>query len=195
MKKLLRSLLVCLCLLALFSLYLHLSYDPLLGKLTLTGHRSEEEIEWKLPSASLQKATLSTQEVLLLLPHTQEIRAFFWGDVLGVRYKVLSFRPFFHWMGLHDSIEIEALCSDFLDLEQKQKFPSKFFPIEKQASSWKSRFAQTFWKKFFLKYTGNFFIENAFLRVEYIPLGREARTFDLIEDQGKLIFDQLPAAL
>lgn len=189
MKKLKRSLGVILVLFIFTCIYLHLSQESTLGTLTITGVISQEEVEWKKPSLPLEKAVLPTHEVFFAFPKEKQIHAFFWGDVIGIRYKVLEFRSFFHWMGCADFIEIEALCSDYMDLAKKQKYPSKILPLENTKASWGAKMYRSLWKKLFQNTSSNFFIQRASLHIEYFPLENTNRSFLLSCQNGKMVAD------
>lgn len=131
------------------SLYLHLKGEKTLATLTITGNSSQKEIEWKLPSSPLQKAVLPAHEVLFSFPKEKQIQAFFLGDLIGIRYKVLELRSIFHWLGWRDSVEIEALCSDYLLLEDKLKYPTETILLEKKRGGKLLSFFRSSWKNLF----------------------------------------------
>lgn len=187
MKKLIRSFGTVILFLGLSSLYFHINKNQPLATLTLTGSISQEEIEWKNPLFPLEKAMLPTYEVFFSLSKQKPIHAFFWGEVIGIRYKVLELHSFFHWIGWKDFVEIEALCSDYISLEKKQKFPSKVLLLENTNESKFANMCRTFWKRTFQEISRNILIQRATLKIEYFPLSDVSHSFLLSYQNGKLI--------
>jgi len=161
----------------------------MLATLNITGATSKEEVEWKNPHQPLQKEILPTHEVFFSFHKEPIVKAFFWGDVIGVRYKTLELRSFFYWMGLSDIVEIEALSSDFVELELKLKYPSKVLPLERKNKSNFIKIYRSLWKNLFSESEGNFFIKRASLQVKYFPLDETNRSFHLSSQNGKLVTD------
>ncbi len=189
MKKIKRVFFTILILFLTGCIYLHLSQDSHVATLTITGVTSTEEVEWKNPSLPLEKQTLPTHEIFFSFPKETPIHAFFWGDLIGVRYKYLEFRSFFHWMGWSDFIEVEALYGDYLDLANKTKYPSKILPLAKQKGSGFTKIYRSLWNKLFSHSSENFFIQRATLQTEYFPLTETKRSFLLSSQNGKLVAD------
>lgn len=187
MKTCKRFLILFLLLVVGSSLYLHLRSEKTLATLTISGQSSLKEVEWKLPSNPLEKATLPTHEIFFSFADEPEIHAFFLGDVIGVRYRTLELRPIFHWFGLRDSVEIEALCSDYLQLKDKQKYPIEMLLVEKKQGGKMISFFRSSWKKLFYSKDKSFLLEKATLQVEYFPMTQTKRTFFLTYHEGKII--------
>jgi len=167
------------------SLYLHLSHKQPSAYLYLPGASSLEVVEWKNPSLPLEKATLRTYEVFFSFKK-ETLHDFFWGDLIGIRYKTLELRCIYRWIGFKDYVEYEALCSDYLDLDLKSKYPTKTVPIK--ASSKKGIFSNL-WKKLFNEGSSNFIIKRATLKIEYFPLNDKKSSYSLSCKDGKLLID------
>jgi hypothetical protein len=189
MKKLKNCLYLILAIFILISVYLHLTKESMLATINVTGITSKEEVEWKNPEGPLQKETLPTHEVLFSFHKEPLIKAFFWGDVIGVRYKTLELRSIFYWIGFSDIVEVEALCSDYTELEKKLKYPSKVLPLERKKASSFVKFYRSLWKKLFQDSENNFFMKRATLQIVYFPLDETNRSFHLSSQNGKLITD------
>ncbi|MBX9923525.1 MAG: hypothetical protein K2Y01_05385 [Rhabdochlamydiaceae bacterium] len=187
MKTCKRCLILFLLLLAASSIYLHLRGEKALATLTITGHSSQKEVEWKLPSSPLQKALLPTHEVLFAFTKEKEVHAFFLGDLIGVRYRVLELRSAFRWFGWKDIVEIEALCSDYLLLEDKQKYPTEILPVEKKRGGKFAAFFRTSWKNIFYSRENSFLMQKAALQVEYFPMRGTKKTFILTYRNGSIV--------
>ncbi len=189
MKKLKKCLYILIALFILSCAYLHLTKESMLATLNVTGITSKEEVEWKNPYHPPQKATLTTHEVFFSFHKEPLIKAFFWGDVIGVRYKTLELRSFFYWMGLSDIVEIEALCSNYVSLEKKLKFPSKVLPLEKKNKPTFIKIYRSLWKSLFNETESNFFVKRATLQIKFFPLDESNRSFHLSSRNGKLVTD------
>ena len=190
MKKLKRLFWLILICFVLSCIYLQLSKNTYVATLTITGVTSTEEVEWKTPYLPIEKATLQTHEIFFSFPKEKQVHAFFWGDLLGVRYKYMELSLFFHLMGFSDFIEVEALCSDYLDLTQKEKYPTKVLSIKKSTGSSFIKLYRSLWKKLFSGSSNkNFFIKRATLKTEYFPMNETNRSFILSCEDGKLVAD------
>jgi hypothetical protein len=190
MKKLKRIFWFVLSCFILSCVYLHVSKDSHIATLTITGITSTEDVEWKNPSSPLEKATLKTHEIYFSFPKEKQVHAFFWGDLIGIRYKYMELSIFFHLMGFSDFIEVEALCSDYLNLKQKEKFPTKVLPIEKSTGTYFTKLYRSLWQKLFSGSSNeNFFIKRATLKTEYFLLTETSRSFRLSCEDGKLVYN------
>ncbi len=186
MKTCKRFLIFLLVLIVGSSLYFHLRSEKTLATLTITGQSSRKEVEWKLPSSPLEKAILPTHEIFFSFADEPEIHAFFLGDIIGVRYRTLELRPIFHWLGWRDIVEIEALCSDYLQLQDKQKYPIEILPLEKSRGGKIASFFRSSWKTLFYSREHSFLLQKATLQVEYFPMTQTKRTFFLTYHDGKI---------
>jgi len=161
--------------------------DTHVATLTVTGVTSTEEVEWKTPYLPPEKAALKTYEIFFSFPKEKPIHAFFWGDLIGVRYKYIELSAFFHWIGFSDFIEIEALYSDSLDPAEKEKYPTKVLTIKKSTGTYLTRLYRSLWKKLFSGSSANGFIQRAALKTRYFPLTDTNRSFRLSYQDGKLV--------
>lgn len=147
----------------------------------ITSKTSVQEVEWKHPDSSPQKASLPAREVLFFYEGTQ-IQDFYFGDLIGIRYKTLEIQPLWRWFGWKDQIELEALCSDYLDLREKMKYPTKVVLLQKTPQFFFSKY----WQKLFDEPEGNFILKRATLKVEYFSL-KEPNSISLFCEDGKLV--------
>lgn len=187
MKTFKRFLILFLLLIVASSLYFHWQGEKILATLTVTGHTSPKEVEWKFPSSPLEKAILPSHEILFSFPKEKEVHAFFLGDLIGIRYRTLELRSMFHWLGWKDIVEIEALCSDYLRLEDKQKYPTELLRIEKKHRGKVASFFRSSWEAIFYDRESSFFLQKASLQVEYFPMTKTKKTFLLTYRDGKIV--------
>lgn len=150
-----------------------------IATLLITGKTSSEQVAWKTPSSSFEEKVLLTYEVILSIPGQAEKKEFFFGDLIGIRYKTLELYPFFHWIGFQDPIEIESLFSDYLSAEKRSRLPSKFVLIDDE-----KKIQFLLWKKMFHQAKSFFFVRRASLQSEYFPL--EKQSFSLAYESGEL---------
>lgn len=176
--------------LILLLLFLSLSYfnkkfanrNKTIATLCITGKTSIEDVEWKLPFSPLQQKSLPTYEVILSIPGFPDKKEFFFGEIIGVRYKTLELYHWLHWLGFENSIEIEALCSDYISNEKRKSLPCKTVHIEEE-----KKMHVFFWKHLFKKSKSFFFVKKATLKAEYFPLmPLKKRSFSLIYKSGEL---------
>lgn len=151
------------CLIAFFWMKTFGKCDSSIALITLNGKISEEYVEWKNPYSSYTKATLPTYEVeLILLPKKDIFKEFFFGDLLGIRFKLIELYPFLHWIGFKDLVVIDSLESDYIDLDKKRIFPCKSIAVQKSTSA--------FWESIFYNKLSPFWIKKASLKTEFFPL-------------------------
>ncbi len=186
MKKLIKYIFFVLCIGLTTIVFIKTKTPSPIATLTFTGNTSIEVIEWKNPTLPLQKASFPSYEVLFSCSSKETLSSFFWGDLIGIRYKLIKWRSFFHWIGCKDFIEIEALGNDYTNIDAKQKFPSKIIPLEeKHAAKWMS-WTKSLWKKLFFDLSHNLFFSQASLHLQYFPLNGEKRSFVLWLEEGSL---------
>lgn len=134
--------------------------------ITLTGKLGKETLEWKNPCSPMQKAELTTYEVQISSEHFQK-RAFFFGEVVGIRIKTLQLHPFLHLIGATDPARIECLQSDYICIDKMRSFPTMAIAIDAPFSA---SIVWSLWEKLFYKHSSFLGLCFASLQTEYIPL-------------------------
>jgi hypothetical protein len=157
-----------------------------LADLFITGSTSLQDVEWKLPNTPLKRQTLLTHEVILSSPQKDAVlETYLFGELVGVRYKILELRSFFHWIGIQDPIEIEGVVSDYLSSDKKALYPSQFVSLSSPNKNLFRKGIYFLWEFFFYKGEGGLFVKRSSLKVEYFPLeSTKGCHFHLLQDRS-----------
>lgn len=144
-----------------FSLIMRFNDDQPVIKVSMTGNSKKEWIEWKNPKGSLHKAYLKAYEVHIETPEGKNlISTHLFGEVVGVRAKVIRFHPILNLLGMNNLCQIDALYNGYL-------IPNSEIPL--YATGIENK-VWSFWEFLFFGKVNNFLIKCATLESNYFPL-------------------------
>lgn len=151
-----------------FSLFNRLSEDKAILKVVLTGNEGGEEIEWKSPKEALKRTYLPTYEVRLEKPDGRLVDTFYmYGDLIGIRAKVIRFAPFLNAIGVSNLYQLEAVYNGYRTVDRHNSFPTHARDITLssiQDGLW------NFWERLFVQQCHCSWIKSASLESSYFPL-------------------------
>lgn len=138
---------------------------PLL-KITCTGHVKQELVEWKNPTSSFQKKAVNAYEVTIeSLNGGPIIKRFVYGDLVGIRAKVIRLKPWMNAIGLKNLYKIEGLYNGYTTVLKTNTSPLLAYELSSS-----SLFYERLWDKVFFQQIQSSFAKTATLESTYFPL-------------------------
>src|SRR6185436_9158409 len=102
----------------------YLTEDHPVLKVVMTGNHKSELVEWKPPDGELHKEALPTYEVLFQTPEGEPVdRIFAYGDQIGVKARILRFRPILNAIGIRNLCGIEYVHNGYETAERFNTHP------------------------------------------------------------------------
>lgn len=171
MKFFLSVLFLCCCLVILsLSFFNRISEDKPVLKVVLTGMKEEEWVEWKNPQEALKSAYLPTYEVRLEKPDGKLLDSFFlYGDLVGIRAKVIRFTPFLNAIGIANIYQLETVYNGYSTSLRHNAYPACARPLNVSSSKLQC-ILWNFWEKLFVQQCHSSWIKSAALESAYFPL-------------------------
>lgn len=143
-----------------------LNEDKPLVKVTMSGKRVKKLVTWKNPEEPLKQEWLETAEVILeTADHHSLGHYYLYGDLVGIRAKVIRFSPLLRFLGVSNLCRIESIYTGYSTSERHNRLPHEGHSIP-----FSSHFYTACWEKLFYlswKLPG---IKSATLESNYLPL-------------------------
>jgi hypothetical protein len=150
-----------------------LAEDQPVLKITMTGSRRAETVEWKPPDGAHQKQELMAHEVQFETPDGQPVaQLFVYGDQVAVKARVIRFRPVLNAMGVRNLCRLEYAHNGYSTAERFNQFPHRAHAIHAadprlepvQAWFWKH------WEGLYYQEEKTWWVKSATLESGYFPL-------------------------
>jgi hypothetical protein len=143
-------------------------------KVWIPGSSSSETVEWKNPYAKLQKTSLTTYEVQVqkIDSKMKQTGGYFFGDLIGIRIRVIYLHPILHFLGIQNPYDVDCLFSDYLSSEKKRNFPSKSLDVQmfSNVPNFLYKASWALWETLFYQKLRLFFVQSAGIETQYFPL-------------------------
>jgi hypothetical protein len=144
--------------------------DQPIATITLTGKRLKKWVEWKNPLTDFRQGWVDAYEVILKTPKGEVLGTYFlYGDLVGIRARVLHFHPIWNFLGVKNLCSIEAIYTGYDTMERHQLLPHLGFPIA-LTQSWMGRIL---WRHIFTHSLTLIGVERASLDSSFFPLHDE----------------------
>ncbi len=170
-----------------FSGFQRLVEEKPVAKITLAGKKMKKWVEWKNPSQDCQANWVDTYEIVLERMDGKQIGTYYiYGDLVGVRARLIRFRPLLNFLGISNVCHLEAVYNGYTSMDNHNHLPHLG-----DALPFSARIFSALWKKLFYAQWKSSWIKEATLESNYFPLCNEKgrplkRTYILNVSSGGL---------
>ena len=137
-----------------------------IASLQLTGKIIKKRVEWKNPDGTVQNQLLDSVQVVITGNAGRELSSqYLYGDLVGVRAKIIRFPSFFNMLGIKNVCYIDALYNGYRSMERHNRFPHQGIALMPATTA-----LGKIWEKVFYRDFDFFWIKAATLESHYFPL-------------------------
>jgi hypothetical protein len=151
----------------------YLTEDRPVLKIILTGNQKSENLEWKPPNGELHKEMIPTYEVVFQTPQGEPVdRIFAYGDQIGVKARILRFRPILNAIGIRNLCRIEYAHNGYETAERFNTYPHRAWELH-TSHPWIESYQKQFWnywENYYRQEEKNSWVKSATVESTYFPL-------------------------